>query len=211
MYTPLPKDEEEEEEEEAEIGKGEGGGRALPTYSIQYSRGREFILLQAHLLLHPEEAIANAIIADSKHLLPLQIRIIAPQLRVVLFMFCANERAEGRREEKEGLPAMFTNGCVPWKAELFRSTVGTERKESEREGESAVPGGQGAASSELRQKTKIRTENSVWSTTSEIARRMSPFRFGTMAEHASARRGKFPFSFGKSSEHAPELHENVPF
>ncbi|CAM6013605.1 unnamed protein product [Sphagnum balticum] len=40
---------------------------------------------------------------------------------------------------------------------------------------------------------------------------MSPFRFGKMAEHASARRGKFPFSFGKSSEHAPELHGNVPF
>jgi len=32
-----------------------------------------------------------------------------------------------------------------------------------------------------------------------------------MAEHASARRGKFPFRFGKLSEHAPELHGNVPF
>jgi hypothetical protein len=72
-----------------------GGGRGA-TY-IQYSRGREFILLQAHLLLHPEEAIANAIIADPKHLLPLQIRIIALQLRVILFTFSANERAEGRR------------------------------------------------------------------------------------------------------------------
>jgi hypothetical protein len=74
--------------------RGGGGGGA--TY-IQYSRGREFILLKAHLLLRPEEAIANTMVADPKHLLPLQIRIIAVQLRVILFMFCANERAERRR------------------------------------------------------------------------------------------------------------------
>jgi hypothetical protein len=36
-------------------------------------------------------------VADPKHLLPLQIRIIALQLCAILFMFCANERAEGRR------------------------------------------------------------------------------------------------------------------
>ncbi len=105
------------------------------------------------------------------------------------------------------MPALFTNVCVPWKAELFRSRVGTEREESESERARC----QGAASSELRQKTKIRTENSIWSNTSASARGMSRFRFGTMAEHASARRGKFPFRFGKSSEHAPELHGNVPF
>jgi hypothetical protein len=35
---------------------------------------------------------------------------------------------------------MFTNVCVPWKAEHFGSRVGTEREESEREGESAVTG-----------------------------------------------------------------------
>ncbi|CAK9257955.1 unnamed protein product [Sphagnum jensenii] len=107
---------------------------------------------------------------------------------------------------------MFTNVCIPRKAELFRSRVGTEREESGRErGRQRGARGQGAASSELRQKTKIRTENSIWSTTSESARGMSPFRFGTVAEHASARRGKFPFRFGKSSEHPPELHGNVPF
>jgi hypothetical protein len=76
------------------LEKGRWGGGY--TY-IQYSRGREFILLQAHLLLHPEEAIANAMVADPKQLLPLQIRIIALQLRMIFFMFCSNERAEGRR------------------------------------------------------------------------------------------------------------------
>ncbi len=94
MYTPLQKDEEERRRRRRSRNwKREGEGA---TY-IQYSRARDFILLQARLLLHPEEASANAMVADPKHLLPLQIRIIALQLCAILFMFCANERAEGRR------------------------------------------------------------------------------------------------------------------
>jgi len=87
------REEEEERRRRSRNWKREGGGA---TY-IQYSRAKDFILPQAHLLLHPEEAIANAMVADPKHLLPLQIRIIALQLCAILFMFCANERAEGRR------------------------------------------------------------------------------------------------------------------
>jgi len=74
-------------------------GRALPTYNTVE---QEILFYYKHtffftLRKRPEEAIANAMVADPKHLLPLQIRIIALQLRAILFMFCANERAEGRR------------------------------------------------------------------------------------------------------------------
>jgi hypothetical protein len=103
---------------------------------------------------------------------------------------------------------MFTNLCVPWKTELFRIRVGTEREESEREAESAVPGAKEPPAPSCVRKQKSEPKNSVWSTTSESARGMSPFRFGTMAELGEA--PKVPFQVRQIVGTCPRASRKCP-
>jgi hypothetical protein len=91
--------------------------------------------------------------------------------------------ARGRKKIREGRFASHVHKCLYSLESRAFSKQSRRRarreweieREREREGgRQRGARGQGAASSELRQKTKIRTENSIWSTTSESARGMSP-------------------------------------